>query len=115
MKKLISSLVMLAATVGLTGAAPAPAPAEKAPGTTIYISSLYCLSIGHGRGECHAQVGGARGTVTYTWSPTPYAGSGDFVLIYCTAYRNKTVTLTVTDSYGGSDTAQTTFYCGDAV
>ena len=112
MKKLISSLVVLAATVGLTGAGPAPAPQKAAK--SIYVASLYCISIGHGRGECHAEVGGTRAPVTYTWNPTPYAGSGDFVLIYCTAYRNKTVTLTVSDG-SSSSTAQTTFYCGDAL
>lgn len=110
MKKLISSLVVLAAAVGLTGAGPAP---QKAPAKAIYVS-LSCISIGHGRGECQADVGGATGPVTYTWNPTPYAGSGDFVLIYCTAYRNKTVTLTVTDG-SSSSSAQTTFYCGDAL
>ena len=114
MTRLLSSLAVLAASLGLAGAAPAPAP-QAASGSTIYIASLYCISIGHGRGECHAEVGGATGTVTYTWNPTPYAGRGDFVLIYCTAYKNKTVSLTVTDSNGGSDYAQTTFYCGDAV
>ena len=107
----IRSLAVLAATVGLAGAAPAPSKPAKA----ISIDYLYCLSIGHGRGECQAQVSGATGTVTYSWTPTPFAGSGDYVLIYCTAYRNKTVYLTVTDSNGGSDSAQTTFYCGDAV
>jgi hypothetical protein len=113
MKKLIPSLAVLTAAFGLAGAGPAPAP-QKAPAKAISIGTLYCISIGHGRGECHAEVSGATGPVTYTWNPTPYAGSGDYVLIYCTAYRNKTVTLTVSDG-SSSSTAQTTFYCGNAV
>jgi hypothetical protein len=106
----IRSVAALAAIVALSGAAPAPAPRDNA----ISIDSLYCLSIGHGRGECQATVSGASGTVTYTYNPTPFAGSGDFVLVYCTAYRNKKVTLTVTDG-SSSDYAETTFYCGNAV
>lgn len=117
----IRSLAVLAATAGLVGAAPAPAPSSATaptPGArdnAIYISELYCISIGHGRGECHSAVSGATGTVTYAWNPKPYAGSGDFVLIYCNAGTDTKVTLTVTDSAGGSDYAETWFYCGDAV
>jgi hypothetical protein len=115
----IRSVAVLATIAGLAGAAPAPAApaaplaAPAARANTISVS-VFCLSIGHGRAECQAGVSGARGTVTYNWNPTPYAGSGDYVLIYCTAYRNKKVTLTVTDSYGGWGYGETTFYCGDA-
>ncbi|MBV9792275.1 MAG: hypothetical protein JOZ51_29085 [Chloroflexi bacterium] len=82
---------------------------------TLRIDNLYCLSLGHGRAECQASASGGTGSYTYTWNPTPYAGSGGYVLIYCTAYRNKTVNLTVRDSSGATVSSSTVFYCGDAV
>ncbi len=108
----IRSLVLIAvAAAGVTGAAPAPQPAPAA----LQIDYMYCLSLGHGRMECQASVSGASGTVSYDWTPNPYAGSGDHVLIYCNAYQYKTVSLTVTDTGGGYDSTSGQFYCGDAV
>src|SRR5688500_18184174 len=93
--------VLAAATAGVTRAATAaPAPSAR----TLSIDNLYCISLGHGRLECQYSISGGSGTVTTSWSPTPtWGGSaeGEFAIVPCTAYRNKTVTLTVTDTGGG--------------
>lgn len=106
-----SLVALTVAATGLLGSTPAPSRAM----TALQIDYMYCLSTGHGRAECQSSVSGGTGSYTYTWNPRPYAGPQGHVLIYCTAYSYKTVTLTVTDSSGATSTVQNTFYCGDAV
>jgi hypothetical protein len=113
----LRTLAVFAASVaGLAAFAPAPAAAPAGDASTLSVS-LYCISLGHGRFECQYSVSGGTGVYTYSWNPAPTFGGngGGTAIVPCTAYRNKTVTLTVTDSNGESGTASGTFYCGDAV
>ena len=102
-----------AAVLGLSAAAPAPRPVDDA---TLSVS-LYCLSVGHGRFHCTTTVGGGTGPYTYTFSPTPIWGGGSIgeAIVPCTAYRSRTVTVTVTDALGSTTSDSGYFYCGDAV
>ncbi len=102
---LIIVLVGLLGVSGRSGAAPTPVAV-----------GIYCISLGHQRLECHADVSGGTGSyTTWQWTPTPMAGSTDFVIVRCAqAYHNQTVSLTVTDSLGAQGSDQTTAFCGDA-
>jgi len=93
------------------GAAPAPRA------NAVSIDYWFCYSIGHGRLECDYTISGGTAPYSYAWNPTPTTGGGDggFAIISCVAYRNKTVSMTVTDALGSSDSAGGTYYCGDAV
>jgi hypothetical protein len=76
---------------------------------------IYCISLGHQRLECHADVSGGTGSYTYQWTPTPTTGHTDFVIVRCaSAYSNQAVSLTVTDSGGAMGSDSTVAYCGDA-
>jgi hypothetical protein len=78
---------------------------------------IYCISLGHARLECHADVSGGTGSYSYAWTPTPtQGGSGqDFVIVRCAAaYTNQGVSLTVTDSNGATGSDSTVHYCGNA-
>lgn len=104
-------IIVLVAAVGFLGfsSRSSAAPTPVAVG-------IYCISLGHQRLECHADVSGGSGVyTTWQWVPTPTAGSTDFVIVRCAqAYHNQTVSLTVTDSLGAQGSDQTTHYCGDA-
>jgi len=90
-------------------------PGTRGSASTTVAAGLYCISLGHQRLECHADASGGTGSYTYAWSPTPLTGSGDLVIVRCAqAYHNQSVTVTVTDSNGASDTASTVAFCGDA-
>lgn len=103
-----------AAVLGLTGAAPAPRPAADAATFTVM---LYCLPIGQARFHCTTTVSGGTSPYTYSFSPTPIWGGGSWseAIVPCTAYRNRTVTVTVTDANGATAYDSGVFYCGDAV
>lgn len=105
--------VLGVAVLGLTGAAPAPRPV--AAESTLSVM-LYCLPIGQGRFHCTTTVSGGTGPYTYAFSPTPIWGGGTWseAIVPCLAYRNRTVSVTVTDAYGATAFDSGTFYCGDA-
>jgi len=111
------ALAVLAATAAAGG--PRAATAAPAPrANTLSIDYFFCYSLGHGRLECDYTISGGSGTVTTSWTPTPSFGGGatqTIAIIPCTPYTNRTVSLTVSDTNGGSDFASMTAYCGDAV
>jgi hypothetical protein len=102
-------LLLIIAAVGLFAVSLVPGVASSSLSV-----DFYCLSLGHGRLECHAQGIGGTGGYTYTWQPTPILGSGSFVIIRCTNGQNKTVSVTVKDSSGATASASGTFFCGAA-
>ena len=105
----IRTLVLVAA-LGLVGASGTPG----APSTTLTVG-LYCASLGHQRLECDADASGGTGSYTYQWTPTPVLGGQEYAIVRCwAAYRNQSVSVTVTDSGGATATASTTVFCGDA-
>lgn len=108
--RVLALIIVLVGLLGISsrsGAAPTPVAV-----------GIYCISLGHQRLECHADVSGGSGVyTTWQWTPTPLpAGNGtDFVIIRCAqAMHNQTVYLTVTDSLGAQGSDQTTHFCGDA-
>jgi hypothetical protein len=107
----IRALVLTIVAVGLLLI---PGKSGTASPTPVAVG-IYCISLGHQRLECHADVSGGTGVYTYQWSRTPIAGSTDLVIVRCArAYSNQTVTLTVTDSGGATGSSTTTTFCGDA-
>jgi len=106
-------ITFLVAVVGFLGVS----SRSKAAPTPVAVG-IYCISLGHQRLECHADVSGGSGVyTTWLWTPTPLpAGNGtDLVIVRCAqAYANQAVSLTVTDSLGAQGSDQTVAYCGDA-
>ncbi len=107
-------LVLIIVLVAIVGSLGVSSRSSAAP--TPVAVGIYCISLGHQRLECHADVSGGSGVyTTWQWTPTPLAGSTDFVIVRCAhAYANQAVSLTVTDSLGAQGSDQTVAYCGDA-
>ena len=114
----IRTLALIVAVAALLGI---PGKSGAAP-TAPYVS-LYCISLGHQRLECHVAAYGGTAPYSYQWTPpkTPAGsstgGEGQEVIaiIPCArAYANQTVYVTATDSIGATGSASTTCYCGDA-
>ena len=109
-------LVLIIVLVAVVGSLGVSSRSSAAP--TPVAVGIYCISLGHQRLECHADVSGGSGIyTTWQWTPTPLpAGNGtDLVIVRCAqAYANQAVSLTVTDSLGAQGSDQTTHYCGDA-
>jgi hypothetical protein len=91
-------------------------PMQRGAARTTIGVSLFCDSQGHQVLECFATVNGGTGSYTnYQWTPTEFAGGGDYVLVHCgPVYHNQTVYLTVTDSNGATGSGSFVAYCGDA-
>lgn len=108
------ALAVLAATT--TAGGPRAATAAPAPRVnTLTIDFLDCYSSAPGKLLCNYSISGGSGTVTTHWSPTPTSGgsaTGTRAVIPCTPYQNVSVSLTVTDTGGGSDFEATTAICG---
>jgi hypothetical protein len=104
-------IVVLVAIIGLLGVS-----SKSVAAPTPVAVGIYCISLGHQRLECHADVSGGTGVyTTWLWTPTPQTGSTDFVIVRCAqAYHNQSVSLTVTDSLGAQGSDSTVAYCGDA-
>jgi hypothetical protein len=105
----IRAIVLIIAVAGLLGV-----PSKSDAARTTLAVGIYCISLGHSRLECHAEVSGGTGIYTYDWIPDRTGGSDTIAIIPCVNGRLKTVTLVVTDSNGGSGSDYTTAFCGDA-
>ena len=83
-----------------------------APRRTLTVG-LNCYGLGHRQTQCEADVGGAVGTISYQWSPTPAAGGQALSIENCpNSFSPVNVTVTVTDSANGAQASDSgTFYC----
>ena len=109
------ALAVLAATTTAGGPRAATVAAPAPHVNTLTIDFLECYSSGHGKLVCQYSVSGGSGTVSMHWSPTPIWGgsaTGSRAIIPCTPYQNVSISLTVTDTGGGSDFEATTAICG---
>jgi len=105
--------VLAAASLGLLGAAPSPAPAA---GKTLIVG-VNCYSLGRGRLQCEALVDNGTGPFTFSWTPTPTAGGGSegLAIVPCTQWHYQTVSVTVTDANSDTGSDSGSFYCGNPV
>ena|ERR1051325_4877838 len=72
-----------------------------------------CYGLGHRQTQCEADVGGAVGSISYQWSPTPAAGGQALAIINCpNSFSPVNVSVIVTDSANGATASDSgTFYC----
>jgi len=102
----IRALVLITA-VGLLGI-----PGKSGAASTTLDVGLYCISLGHQRLECHAEVSGGTGIYTYNWTPARTGGSDTIAIIPCARANSlQTVYLNVTDSNGDTGYATVTAMC----
>lgn len=83
-----------------------------APRRTLTVG-LNCYALGHKQTQCEATVGGAVGSISYQWSPTPAAGGQALAIINCPSLTQpQFITVTVTDSANSATASDSgTFYC----
>jgi hypothetical protein len=112
LNRLIRALVIAVAFAMLLAA-----PGRSSAARTGLDVSMYCISLGHQRLECHFEVSGGTGVYTYQWTPTPSRVAYDvgIAIVPCArAYSMQTVYLNVTDSAGATGGISDTHFCGDA-
>ena len=87
-----------------------------APRRTLTVG-LNCYGLGHQQTQCEADVGGAIGSITYQWTPTPAAGGQALAIINCSSRTQpQFISVTVTDSANGATATDSgSFYCSPPV
>jgi len=99
-------------------------PVNRGAAYPTMTTSAYCLSLGDGRLECTASVSGGVPPYTYNWSPDPISPwtEDEYTVVPCSnpVYNLRTetwtykVSLTVTDSYGATNSLTRQWSCGEA-
>jgi hypothetical protein len=104
-RKLTLALILAFITFTVAAAAVRRSAARTGP-----LVSIDCEPIAYDYLMCHAEAGGGTAPYTYQWGPPPLTGSGEWKRVGCSGV-SRTISVTVTDANGETDTYSDLFYC----
>jgi hypothetical protein len=111
---LIRALALVVVAFGFLAVSGKSGAAPKRRTLTVGIN---CYGLGHRQTQCEADVGGAVGSISYQWTPTPAAGGQALAIINCSSNTQpQFITVTVTDSANSATSSDSGyFYCSPPV
>ena len=102
--------LILALALTFVALAPLAAPVKPVEARTGPIVSIDCIGLAYDQLRCTTEVYGGTAPYTYAWGPSPITGSGQSLRIGCSGI-SRTISVTVTDANGETDTYSDLFYC----